>query len=163
MTSILLIEDHPEILENTAEFLELKGFEINTATNGQEGLEMVSHIKPDLIISDILMPEMDGYELLKNINSNPQTSTIPFIFLTAKAEKSDQLLGMELGADDYLTKPFRCSDLLNTIHHCLQKKKNLEEQYENDLDELNDFILQKRTDLLDWLSQDHYQNNYYEH
>ncbi len=163
MTNILLIEDHLEILENTAEFLELDGFQVNCATNGLEGLEMVSRIKPDLIISDILMPEMDGYELLKKINRDPQTSSIPFIFLTAKAEKSDRQLGLEMGADDYLTKPFRCSDLLNTIHHCLQKKKNLEEQYKDDLGELNDFILQKRTELLDWLSQDDYLTKYHEH
>ncbi len=156
MINILLIEDHPGILENTAEFLELEGYQVDTATNGKEGYQKICRIRPNLIVSDILMPEMDGYELLEKLNHHPETNTIPFIFLTAKAEKSDQKLGLELGADDYLTKPFRCEDLSQAITRCLQKKQDLVEQYENHMEELNDFILQKRTVLLDWLSEDYY-------
>ena len=143
MSTILLIEDHPQVLDNTAELLEWEGYQVEIATNGREGLEIACRSMPDLVICDIMMPEMDGYEVLKKLSHNPNTNTIPFVFLTAKAEKSERKLGLELGADDYLTKPYESSMLLETIEHCLQKKRDLLEQYQDDLEELNDFTYKK--------------------
>lgn len=158
MTTILLIEDNPEVLENTAELLELEGYQVDTATDGREGVEIACRLIPDLIISDIMMPKMDGYQVLKKLSSTPDTSTIPFIFLTAKTAKAERKLGFELGADDYLTKPYRGSQLVKTIGRCLRKKKALKEHFQDDLNEYNDFILLKRTELIDWLSEKDYQN-----
>ena len=156
MSTILLIEDNYEILDNTAELLELEGYEVVTASNGSDGITIANKVLPDLIISDIMMPGMDGYEVLKKANNNPDTRSIPFIFLTAKAEKSEKKLGLDLGADDYLTKPINTRALLKSIGNCLQKKNDLLEQYQNNLQELDDYILSRRMDLLDWLSDDQY-------
>jgi CheY-like chemotaxis protein len=106
MTKILLVEDNNEIRENTTEILELAGYHVTTAVNGKEGYEMAQKETPDLIVCDIMMPVLDGYGLLHLINKNEGLKTIPFIFLTAKTERSDFRKGMEMGADDYLTKPF---------------------------------------------------------
>lgn len=121
MKKILLIEDNEEVRENTAEILELANYEVVTARNGKEGVEMAHKSVPDLIICDIMMPELDGYGVLHILSKKPETARIPFIFLTAKAEKSDIRKGMGQGADDYLTKPFDETDLLNTIEVRLQK------------------------------------------
>src|ERR1700760_3085454 len=102
MTKILLIEDSPDLRENTSEILALANYEVVTAPNGKLGVEMVLKEKPDLIICDIMMPELDGYGVLHILSRKPETATIPFIFLTAKTEKTDIRKGMELGADDYL-------------------------------------------------------------
>ncbi|HMV89994.1 MAG TPA: response regulator, partial [Cyclobacteriaceae bacterium] len=112
MKKILLIEDNPEIRENTGEILSLAGYEVSTAENGKTGVDLAQKIKPDLIICDIMMPELDGYGVLHILSKNDETSAIPFIFLTAKTEKTDVRKGMTLGADDYLTKPFDDTDLL---------------------------------------------------
>ena len=109
---ILFIEDDKIIRENTAEILELANYEVTTAENGKVGVEKAKDIHPDLIICDIMMPELDGYGVLYLLGKDPQTSSIPFIFLSAKADKSDVRKGMALGADDYLTKPFDEMDLL---------------------------------------------------
>jgi len=118
---ILLIEDDPTILETTAEFLNESGFEVSTAINGVDGIQKAIEIIPDLIISDISMPLKNGYEVCKTLQSVPDTSSIPFIFLSAKIQKEDQRLGMQLGADDYLTKPFDYSELLKSIKIRLEK------------------------------------------
>jgi DNA-binding response OmpR family regulator len=115
MTKILLVEDNNEIRENTAEILELAGYHVATAANGKEGFEMAVKETPDLIVCDIMMPVLDGYGLLHLINKNETLKTIPFIFLTAKTERSDFRKGMEMGADDYLTKPFTDIELLNAV------------------------------------------------
>jgi PAS domain S-box-containing protein len=120
---ILIIEDDPLILEATVEFLKEEEFEVYTATNGIEGIQKAIEIIPDLIISDISMPVKNGYEVCKTLQSIPDTSTIPFIFLTAKIQKDDQRLGMQLGADDYLTKPFDYCELLKSIKLRLEKKE----------------------------------------
>jgi len=121
MKKILLIEDNLEIRENTAEILELADYEVVTAENGKIGVEKAKAYTPDLIICDIMMPELDGYGVLHILSKLPATSSVPFIFLTAKAEKSDFRKGMTLGADDYITKPFEELDLLNTIERRLEK------------------------------------------
>jgi DNA-binding response OmpR family regulator len=112
---ILLIEDNPEMRENTTEILELADFVVISAPDGKMGVEAAKAENPDLIICDIMMPVMDGYEVLNELSREEKTSVIPFIFLTAKAERNDLRKGMELGADDYLTKPFDDRELLNAI------------------------------------------------
>lgn len=121
MKRILLIEDNPDVRENTAEILELAGYEVDTAENGKIGVSKANEKPFDLIICDIMMPELDGYGVLHILNKNPKTSATPFIFLTAKAERADFRKGMNMGADDYLTKPFEETDLLDAIELRLQK------------------------------------------
>ncbi len=122
---ILLIEDNPEVRENTAEILELANYEVRTASNGKEGVQMAREEPPSLIICDIMMPELDGYGVLHILSRNSETAGIPFIFLTAKAEKSDVRKGMNLGADDYLTKPFDEMELLDAIESRLKRYDSL--------------------------------------
>lgn len=121
MKKILVIEDNTDVRENIAEILGLAGYEVETAENGKMGLVKVNQFKPDLIICDVMMPELDGYGVLKILASNPQFATVPFIFLTAKSEKVDLRKGMSLGASDYITKPFDDSDLLESIAVRLKK------------------------------------------
>jgi CRP-like cAMP-binding protein len=121
MKKILLIEDDLIMRENTVELLELAGFQVDSSENGMLGVVKAKALKPDIIISDIMMPELDGYGVLHHLSHDPQTNTIPFIFLSAKAEKSEVRKGMELGADDYLTKPFEESELLRAIEARLRK------------------------------------------
>ncbi len=102
---ILIIEDNEDIRENLAEILELAGYESFTAENGKIGVEIAEKLMPDLILCDVMMPVLDGFGVLSILNKKPQTADIPFIFLTAKAEKADFRYGMNLGADDYITKP----------------------------------------------------------
>ncbi|CCH53787.1 putative transcriptional regulator ycf27 AltName: Full=OmpR-like protein [Fibrisoma limi BUZ 3] len=121
MKTILLIEDNDAIRENTAEILELTGYSVQTAENGKVGVEKALVHKPDLVICDIMMPVLDGYGVLHIFNKNPQLAGVPFIFLTAKTERADFRKGMELGADDYLTKPFDESELLSAIEGRLNR------------------------------------------
>ena len=106
MTKVLLIEDNEELRENTAEILELAGYSVEVAENGKIGVQKAFNDTPNIILCDIMMPVLDGYGVRQMLNDNEKTRYIPFIFLTAKADKSDFRKGMNLGADDYLTKPF---------------------------------------------------------
>ncbi len=115
MKIILIIEDNSDIRESTAEILELTGYQVLQADNGKAGVELAMQKNVDLILCDIMMPELDGYGVLHMLNKNDKTSDIPFIFLTAKAERVDFRKGMEMGADDYLTKPFDDIELLAAI------------------------------------------------
>lgn len=128
MIKILLVEDSPEIRENTAEILELAGYEVYTATNGREGYEVALQKNPGLIICDIMMPVLDGYGLLHLLNKNAQLKNTPFIFLTAKTERGDFRKGMEMGADDYITKPFTDIELMNAIESRLKKEAKISER-----------------------------------
>jgi len=120
---ILLIEDNDPIRENTAELLELSEYEVIVASSGKEALEMIINIKkPDLILCDIMMPEMDGYEFLKIIKKQYQLTSIPFIFLTAYTEKKDIEKGLQMGASDYIVKPFEPDDLIRTIRKYLPEQ-----------------------------------------
>lgn len=125
MKKILVIEDNKDVRENTSEILDLAGYKVSMAANGKEGVTKATTEKPDLIICDIMMPELDGYGVLHMLNKNPQTNHIPFIFLTAKTERSDMRKGMEMGADDYLTKPFDDLELLNALESRLKKTEAL--------------------------------------
>jgi DNA-binding response OmpR family regulator len=140
MKRILLIEDNPDVRETTTEILELAGYHVITAPNGRAGVEQAQKEKPDLIICDIMMPDLDGYGVLLILNKSNETSGIPFIFLTAKTEKSDIRKGMVLGADDYLTKPFDDTDLLNAIEARLQKFAMRQKSYESTPVGLETFI-----------------------
>jgi two-component system, OmpR family, alkaline phosphatase synthesis response regulator PhoP len=121
MNSILIIEDETLIRENTAELLSLNNYQTHTAENGRIGLQMAQTHQPDLILCDVMMPELDGYGVLTHLRETPNLQAIPFIFLTAKADRPQQRHGMELGADDYLTKPFTTSELLTAIKTRLKK------------------------------------------
>ncbi|SMG48362.1 response regulator [Sphingobacterium psychroaquaticum] len=124
--TILIIEDNLEIREGTAEVLELTGdYTVLTAPDGKKGVDMALKHLPDLILCDIMMPELDGYGVLYMLTKNEVTADIPFIFLTAKTERSDLRKAMEMGADDYLTKPFDDIELLNAIESRLRKREKL--------------------------------------
>ena len=140
MSKILLIEDNAEVRENTAEILELARYDVLTAENGKAGVEIAISENPDLIICDIMMPVLDGYGVLHMLSKNSDTSLIPFIFLTAKAERSDYRKGMELGADDYITKPFDETQLLNAIEVRLRKSEKLKQGFAQDLQGVSDFF-----------------------
>ena len=121
MKTILLIEDDRALRENTEELLELSGYSMITAPNGKIGIEMAKEKLPDIIVCDIMMPEVDGYGVLKDLSSDEKTKHIPFIFLSAKTEHKEMRRGMDLGADDYLTKPFEEEDLINAIESRMAK------------------------------------------
>jgi DNA-binding response OmpR family regulator len=144
MKKILLIEDNPEVRENTSEILDLAGYAVVTAPNGKIGVDLAQKEQPDLIICDIMMPELDGYGVLHILNKKDDTAGIPFIFLTAKTEKTDIRKGMNLGADDYLTKPFDDTDLLNAIEARLQKAAMQQKLYESTPEGLDNFIQDAR-------------------
>ncbi len=121
MKTILLIEDDSALRENTAELLELSDFEVITAPNGRVGIDLAKEHHPDIVVCDIMMPEVDGYGVLEALSSNQTTQHIPFIFLSAKTEHKEVRLGMNMGADDYLTKPFEEDELISAIESRLAK------------------------------------------
>ncbi|MCY7420397.1 MAG: response regulator [Chitinophagaceae bacterium] len=143
MKKILIIEDNEQVRENTAEIIELSNYQVFTAENGKEGVELALAKKPDLIICDIMMPVLDGYGVYHLLSKHTETASIPFIFLTAKSEKADFRRGMEMGADDYVTKPFDGIDLLNAIEVRLNKNDLIKQQYTG-ADALNNFIKDAR-------------------
>lgn len=120
---VLIIEDNDDIRESTAEVLDLAGYETFTAKNGKIGVDMALKHFPDVILCDIMMPELDGYGVLYLLHKNPKTANIPFIFITAKTERADMRKGMEMGADDYLTKPFDDIELFKAIESRFKKKQ----------------------------------------
>jgi CRP-like cAMP-binding protein len=161
MKKILLIEDNPEMRENTAEMLELANYEVRSAENGKVGVRMAQEDPPDLVICDIMMPELDGYGVLYLLAKNPKTSSVPFIFLTAKAEKSDYRKGMNLGADDYLTKPFEEMELLEAVDIRLQKSQQFKKDFESELEGIDLFIEEARgLEELRKLSEDRKSRHY---
>lgn len=140
MRKILLIEDNPEIRENTAEILELANYNVLQAENGRVGVDLARKEQPDLIICDIMMPQLDGYGVLHLLSKEPATASIPFIFLTAKTEKEDFRKGMNLGADDYLTKPFDDVELLDAIEMRLKKNDILKTNFRKTAEGMEEFI-----------------------
>ncbi|MEG4533227.1 response regulator [Microcoleus sp. D2_18a_D3] len=136
MAKILVIEDEEAIRENILELLEAENFEGIGAINGKVGIKLAIEKIPDLILCDMMMPEVDGHGVIKALRSEPLTATIPFIFLTAKADKVDVRTGMELGADDYITKPCTPQELLKAIAIRLEKQKTISRQSQKTLDEL---------------------------
>lgn len=140
MRKILLIEDDPETRENIAEILNLANYEVVTAENGTIGVELTKKEKPELIICDIMMQGLDGYGVLMALSKDSSTAGIPFIFLTAKADNTDMRKGMSMGADDYLTKPIRETDLLNAIKVRLNRVDFFKKSYSRDIKGLVDFM-----------------------
>lgn len=154
MKKVLLIEDDTTLRENTAELLELENYKVIKASNGKDGLDFAKKELPDVIVCDIMMPKLDGYGVLEGLSKSERTKYIPFIFLSAKTERKDVRKGMNLGADDYITKPFEEEELLTAIESRLAKAAILKEQrsvhsnkiihQHNDsiktLDDLKDFI-----------------------
>jgi DNA-binding response OmpR family regulator len=138
--TILVIDDNADIRDNTAEILDLAGYRTLKAENGKQGVEIASREIPSLIVCDIMMPELDGYGVLHLLRKNPDTVGIPFIFLTAKTERSDFRKGMEMGADDFITKPFEEIELLNAVEVRLKKSAILDQQYSPNQKGLTQFL-----------------------
>jgi CRP-like cAMP-binding protein len=161
MNTILLIEDNLEIRENTAEILELANYNVVTAENGKIGIEKANEIQPDVIICDIMMPVLDGYGVLHLLNKNEKLKDIPFVFLTAKTERQDFRKGMEMGADDYITKPFAELELLNAIDQRIKKINILKKKYESGSAGVAELIVDAgRADVLEELSLNRNVNMY---
>jgi len=139
-TKIALIEDNNEMRENIEEILELANYDVVTAENGKKGVSLIKQEQPDLILCDIMMPELDGYGVLYMIGKDPVTASIPFIFLTAKSEKEDFRKGMNMGADDYLTKPFEDTQLLDAIERRLSRIDQFSQHFEKTEAGLNAFL-----------------------
>jgi CRP/FNR family transcriptional regulator, cyclic AMP receptor protein len=137
---LLLIEDNTDIRETTAEVLEAAGYTVLTESNGKSGYETALKERPDLIICDIMMPVIDGYGVLHLLSKHDEMSGIPFIFLTAKSERSDQRRGMALGADDYITKPFDVIDLLSAIETRIKKADLAKKEYANSAEGVGEFL-----------------------
>jgi len=140
MKSVLVIEDNKDIRENTTEILDLAGYKTFSAENGKLGVEIALKEKPDLIVCDIMMPVLDGYGVLHLLRKNAETLHTPFIFLTAKIERTDFRKGMEMGADDYITKPFEDIELLNAIEIRLKKAAVLEKKYPASENGISEFL-----------------------
>ncbi len=116
--TVLVIDDDPVILDLLRVNFEIEGYDVVTATNGEEGLEQAQALQPDVVISDIMMPKRDGLQLLGDLKADPRTEDLPVILLSAKAQKSEVQEGLDLGADDYITKPFdpiKLIDRLNAV------------------------------------------------
>lgn len=151
MKKILVIEDEPDVRANIIELLEAEDFNVVGAENGFFGALWAQEYLPDLIVCDVRMPELDGYDVLTALRQDAVTATIPFIFLTANADKSDMRRGMELGADDYLTKPFTRTELLSAIASRLAKHEVVMQRYHQERQQVNS-LKQKVQELENYAS-----------
>lgn len=143
---ILVIEDNTEVRENICEILELAGYGVLGAENGKVGVDLALSKQPDLILCDVMMPELDGFGVLRILNRNSITLNTPFMFLTAKTEKLDFRKGMGLGADDYITKPFDDVDLLDAIEMRLKKSEHFQKSFANTEQGLQQFFNEAKGD-----------------
>ncbi|MBN1967144.1 MAG: response regulator [Anaerolineae bacterium] len=141
MKTILVIEDENDIRENIIEALELEDFEVFGAPNGKVGVQLARQHDPDLVLCDIMMPIMDGYQVLVALREHPLTSLTPVIFLTARTDRGAMRYGMELGADDYIPKPFQAEELIRAIHTRLKRQEDLKREYERKLADLRGSII----------------------
>lgn len=145
MKKILVIEDNTEIRENVSEILSLAGYDVTTAENGKVGIELATKHTPDLVLCDIMMPMLDGYGVLHLFNKDSKLSSVPFIFVSAKASRDDFRKGMDMGADDYITKPFNQSELLSAIESRMKKTELLKSEYSTDANGLSNFMKDVKT------------------
>ncbi|HVO74510.1 MAG TPA: response regulator [Ignavibacteriaceae bacterium] len=129
MKKILVIEDDPAVSENIKTLLEEEGYKVFCAADGVKGISLAKEENPDLIVCDIMLKDVDGFEVLKNLSGDPLTAVIPFIYLTARTDHEDLRTGMELGADDYLFKPFQSEELLRAIRIRLNKYRMLRAEF----------------------------------
>lgn len=121
-TRVVCIEDEPEMIDLVKLILSRKGFDVSGARSGQEGLQLIERLRPDLVLLDLMMPDMDGWEVYQRMKANPALNQIPVIVVTAKAQSIDKMLGLHIAkVDDYLTKPFGPSDLLNSVEKVLSR------------------------------------------
>jgi CRP/FNR family transcriptional regulator, polysaccharide utilization system transcription regulator len=150
MKKIAVIEDNAEMRENIQEILELANYAVVTAENGRIGIDLVKTEKPDLILCDIMMPELDGYGVLYYLSKDPEAAAIPFVFLSAKAEMTDMRKGMTLGADDYITKPFDQVELLDAIEVRLKRSESIKQLADGGRG-LDEFV--RKTQSLDGLRE----------
>lgn len=141
MATILVVEDETHLREDIAEILAFKDYTVITAENGREGLDLARQYFPDLIVSDIMMPELDGYGLLLALREDQNMASIPFIFLTARTDYADQRKGMSFGADDYLQKPFNPNDLLNSVKIRLEKQAELQRRAQDEVNSLRNSVV----------------------
>lgn len=140
MKKILVIDDNEILRENIAEILQLANFKVFTAGDGKEGIRLALEKKPDLILCDIMMPEVDGYGVLHMIHNSDYLKHIPFIFLSGKADRDDFRKGMEMGADDYITKPFTATELLNAVEGRLKKLQYFDEEIAHGIEGFNELL-----------------------
>jgi DNA-binding response OmpR family regulator/anti-sigma regulatory factor (Ser/Thr protein kinase) len=140
MAKILVIEDEAGVRDSIVDILNAEDFIVTSAANGEEGLHQIREFKPDMVICDVMMPVLDGFGVLQQIRQDPGLATLPFVFLTAKAERVDFRSGMDLGADDYLTKPFTHDDLLRMIHTRLESQSAVEQKTQQQLGALRTSI-----------------------
>ena len=145
MKTILIIDDNEDIRESCSEILELSGYRVFQSDNGKLGIEMATAHTPDLILCDVMMPNLDGYGVLYLLNRNIQTAEIPFIFLTAKSGHIDFRKAMEMGADDFLTKPFDDIELLHAIETRIRKSQSRKKNYHTTLQNIENLALGKET------------------
>ena len=155
MKTILVIEDNKDVRENIEEILQLSNYKVITAADGKKGVDAAIKKCPDLIICDIMMPVLDGYGVLHSLSKHQNTASIPFIFLTAKTERNDLRKGMEMGADDYITKPFDDSELLNAVEARLKKAETIKQEFADRLDGVNEMLVQaKKFKNVDLVNED---------
>jgi len=158
MKRILVIEDEPEMRRNITTLLHFQGYEPIAAENGRLGVDVARRVKPDLILCDVMMPELDGYGVLKALQADPSLASLPFIFLTAKGEKDDLRSGMDMGADDYLTKPVANADLVRAIEaRLLRSERQANREFKPDFSSsaplLKLGLTPRAAEALLWLSQ----------
>jgi DNA-binding NarL/FixJ family response regulator len=157
MKKILIIEDEPEMRRNIATLLRFKDYEPMAAENGRIGVEMARCKHPDLILCDVMMPELDGYGVLRALQADTKLASIPFIFLTAKGEKDDLRSGMNLGADDYLTKPVGNDELVQAIETRLNRAAQTKREFKPDFSSTQPLIklglTPRASETLLWLAQ----------
>ena len=161
MKKILLIEDNKDIRDNTSEILELSSYKVIIADDGKNGVEKAIKYAPDLIICDIMLPMLDGYGVIHAIQRNDAIKNIPFIFLTAKTEREDFRKGMDLGADDYITKPFEATELLRAVDSRLKKIQLLKAELTPGIDGLKELMqISSEKNVLQTFTSGRNTNNY---
>lgn len=158
MRKILVIEDEPEMRRNIVALLRYHEYQPIEAANGQQGVELAGREKPDLILCDVMMPELDGYGVLQSLQQNPRLASVPFIFLTAKGERDDLRSGMNLGADDYLTKPVANADLIRAIEVRLRRsQQRVSREFKPDFSSSRPLLMlgltPRASETLLWLAQ----------
>lgn len=157
---ILVIDDNLEMRENIAEILELASYDVVTAEDGKKGVAAAKSESPDLIICDVMMPELDGYGVLHILSKDPKTLGIPFIFLTAKTESADMRKGMSLGADDYITKPFEEMDLLDAVEMRLKKSAAMKATSERTISGVQGFMATATGKVVEQITKNHRVKHY---
>ena len=157
---ILVIEDNLEMRENIAEILELSNYQTVTAEDGKKGVAAAKSELPDLIICDVMMPELDGYGVLHMLGKDPKTLAIPFIFLTAKSESVDIRKGMGMGADDYITKPFEEMDLLDAVEMRLKKSEALKAGSSRNITGIQGFMATASGQVVEQVTKNHRTKQY---